>query len=196
MKKIFWFDVETTGLDPNQHDVIQLAYAVEVGGAIREEGNIFLQPFNYESVTPEALSVHGITMERLKMFQPPGAAYRRLIEILGGHVDKYDRSDKFQPAGYNTRFDLDFLKQFFVKNGDQYFGSFFNYKTIDPLAALYFLDGVGQIALPDYKLQTVCEHFNIAIKAHDAQSDIRATRELVKRLYSKMNLNSKPVSDG
>ena len=32
------------------------------------------------------------------------------------------------------------------------------------------------------KLETLCDHFNITINAHDALSDIQATRELVVKL--------------
>jgi len=52
-------------------------------------------------------------------------------------------------------------------------------------------DFQGQLSLPNYKLQTVCEHFGVQIDAHDALSDIKATRELLQ-----MILGAKEVSDG
>ena len=69
--------------------------------------------------------------------------------------------------------------EFFAKNGDVYYGSWFNWKRIDPLGVLYFMDGMGKISLPNYKLETVCDHFGIKIDAHDAISDIRATKQLI-----------------
>ena len=44
MNKIFYFDTETTGLDPKRHDIIQLAYIVEINGEVKEEGEFKLQP--------------------------------------------------------------------------------------------------------------------------------------------------------
>lgn len=189
-KKVFWLDVETTGLDAQKQDIIQLAYMIEIDGETKMEGNLFVQPFSYENISQDALDVHGTTIEQLKSYQKPQQAYTELCNILSRYIDKYDRTDKFQPAGYNTRFDLDFLKQFFIKNNDKYFGSWFNYKTIDPLAVLYFLDGMGDISLPNYKLGTVCNHFEIAIDAHDALSDIRATKLLAEILHSKKVSNT------
>jgi DNA polymerase-3 subunit epsilon len=183
MGKRFYFDVETTGLDPKENDIIQLAYIIEIDEKIEKSGDITMQPFNYETVSDEALQVHGRTLEEIKTYKKPETSYLELLGILSKYIDKYDKTDKFQPAGYNVRFDLDFLKEFFIKNGDKYFGSFFNYKTIDPLQILYFLDGIGRIKpLENYKLITVCEYFEIEIKAHDALSDIRATKELIEKL--------------
>lgn len=180
--KIFYFDIETTGLDPKKHDIVQLAYQIVIDDKVVEGDNIFMQPFDFSTIEQEALDVHGITIKKIKTFQEPQSAYKLILDILDEHIDKYDRSDKFQPAGYNIRFDLDFLKQFFVKNNDKYFGSWFNYRAIDPLAILYFMEGMGKIKLPNYKLETVCEHFGIEIDAHDALGDITATKQLVEHL--------------
>lgn len=186
MAKIFYFDVETTGLDPQKNDIIQLAYQIVIDDKVVEGDSIFMQPFDFSTIEQEALDVHGFTIEKIKTFQKPHLAYKLILDILGKYIDKYDRSDKFQPAGYNTRFDLDFLKQFFVKNNDKYFGSWFNYRAIDPLAILYFMEGMGKINLPNYKLETVCSHFKVEIDAHDALSDIKATKHLVEILRLQM----------
>ena len=178
-RKIFHFDAETTGLDPVRNDIIQLAYLIEIDGIEKEEGNIFMQPFDYSNISPQALEINNTTIEQLKGYQAPIDVYRNLCKTLSKYVDKYDRTDKFQPAGYNVGFDCDFLKEWFVKNGDVYYGSWFNWKQIDPLKVLYFMDGMGLLSLPDYKLQTVCEYFDIHIKAHDAISDIKATKKLI-----------------
>ena len=105
--------------------------------------------------------------------------------MLGRYCDKYNRLDKFYMAGYNVRFDADFLKEFFLKNKDFYFGSWFNYRFIDPLPLLHWANWVKEINLPDYKLATVCRHFQIPLQAHDAMADITATRELIYKLLDK-----------
>jgi division protein CdvB (Snf7/Vps24/ESCRT-III family) len=40
----------------------------------------------------------------------------------------------------------------------------------------------GSINLVNAKLITACENFGITIDAHDALSDIKATRELMQRI--------------
>jgi len=43
---------------------------------------------------------------------------------------------------------------------------------------LWQMDCDGEIELENYKLETVCAHFGITLYAHNAISDIKATREL------------------
>ena len=185
MKKIFHFDCETTGIDPKINDIIQMAYIIEVDGEIKEEGEIKVQPHSYENISQKAVEVHGITIEDMKQFDPPRVAHEKILAVLGRYVDKYNRYDKYYPAGYNCSFDLSFMSEFFAKCGDKYFGSWVNWRRIDPLPMLYVMDLNGDITLPNYKLETVCEHFGVEIKAHDAVSDIRATSEILKILLKK-----------
>jgi len=185
IKKIFWFDVETTGKKPELQDIVQLAFLIEIDGKIVESQNMLMQPFRYDTIEQEALDIHKRTVEEIKTYPDPRTVFPKLISFLEKYVDRYDRTDKFHNGGYNTKFDMDFLKQYFIKNGDIYFGSWFNYKSIDPLPLLHILDGMGNVSLENYQLGTVCKHFKIPLKAHDAQSDITATRELTKLICSK-----------
>ncbi|MCU0414180.1 MAG: 3'-5' exonuclease [Ignavibacteriaceae bacterium] len=183
MKKVLYFDTETTGLDEKQNDIIQIAGIIVIYGVVQEEFEFKVQPFNYDNISQEALDIHGYNVEQLKTFPEPGEIYLRVIDIFSKYIDKYNKEDKFTPAGYNVEFDLRFLQQFFQKNNDVYFGSWVNWKKIDPLPLLYYLDYCNRINLPNYKLATVCQHFEIELKAHDALGDIRATRELLAKLH-------------
>ena len=95
------------------------------------------------------------------------------------------------PVAYNGKFDMDFLKSWFEKVGqvtgkNNWFGSFFNYRLVDPLAIIYGMRYAGLMPeLKNFKLVTVCEHFGIDLgeAAHDALADIQATKALLKRLY-------------
>lgn len=188
-KKVMFFDVETTGLDPVKHDIIELAYIVEVDGFVKERNCLYIQPFSYENIDPEALKISGHTVEQLHSFMDPREAYRAFVEVLGHYIDKFDRADKFFPShslweagGFNVRFDLEFLNQFFVKNGDKYFGSYFNWRTLDPRPILAFLNYLGKIDLPKYSLEEACKYFGIEPGGHDASKDIEATRLLIRKL--------------
>ncbi len=180
--KILYFDVETTGLDPVKNDITQLAGLIEIDGKIVEEFNFKCQPLDWEAIEPRALEVTGIGLDQLKKFDKPDKVYGQFLSLLGNHVDKFDREDKMYFAGYNVRFDIDFLHNFFKKQNDKYFGSWFNWKAIDPLSILHWFNYLGQIDLENYKLETVCEHYGIKIKSHDALSDVKATREIIKKL--------------
>jgi DNA polymerase-3 subunit epsilon len=180
--KILYFDCETTGTDPVRHDIIQFSGMMEVSGVVKDTLNIRMKPFSEENIDPRALEVTGLTKEQVMSEQDPEQAYRQIIQFFGKHIDKFDRTDKFYPAGYNVKFDLDFLYNFFKKNKDDYFGSYCNWKAIDGLPLMHYMEWIGAVELPDYKLSTVCAHYGISIDAHDAQSDIEATRELLLKL--------------
>lgn len=79
---------------------------------------------------------------------------------------------------------MDMMRSSFEKSGDKYFGSWFFWPTIDVRheVAKQILDGCR---LRNYKLETVCGHYDIKIDSHDALSDIKATRELYYKLIGK-----------
>jgi len=184
--KIFWNDVETSGLDPKRNDIISLAGIIEVDGKIKEEFKFNIQPFDWDNIELSALKVNGITVEQLKTFMTPKEAHKKLTNILGKYVNKYDRNDKFQFAGYNNDFDIKFMSEFFKKCGDKYFGSWIDYHRLDPQVLLQFLHLKGDIDLPNYKLETIAKYFDIKLNAHDAMSDIKATREIVYKLIPRI----------
>jgi len=184
LKKILYIDVETTGLEPDFHDIIELAYIIEINGEIKEKKCLKMQPFFYDHIDLEALQISKHTVEELKTFMTPQEAYNIFICDLGKFCDKFNKYDKFIPAGYNCRFDLEFLKYFFLKNGDKYFGSWQNWRGLDPLPILHFLCALDKISLSSMSLEKVCEFFKINIIAHSAESDIFATRELLQKIIS------------
>jgi len=179
MRKILYFDTETTGTDPVKNGIIQLSGMIEIDGEIREEFNFRMAPMDLDIINDQALAVNGITRDQLKTYPSGPETYLKIVQLFSKYIDRYDKLDKFYPSGYNVRFDLDFLNNFFRKNKDPYFGSYCNWRAIDALSIAHFLDYMGQLRLPDYKLATVCSHYKVPIQAHDALSDIKATRDLL-----------------
>lgn len=182
--KVLYFDTETTGLDPKRQDIIQIAGIIEIDGNIEEEFMFTCQPFSYENISPAALNVHGYTEEDLKKFESPQKMYIDLKKIFSKYIDKYNRNDKFVPAGQNVKFDIDFLSEFFKKNDDQYFGSWMQWQSIDLLSLTTILKYLGKIDVANFKLETIADAFGIKFNAHDALEDIRTTRILIKKIIS------------
>ena len=182
-KKTLWFDLETTGTDSRFHGIIQFAGIIEIDGVLVDELNIMMQPHPGAVIDAEAMSVHGITANDITGFIPHDEGYRQILAFFDKHVSKFDRDDKMYPAGFNVRFDVEFLQVMFKRFQTYGIGSYLNWRTVDPLTFLYFLDYTGWISLPNYKLSTVCEHFGIQLdKAHDALHDVKATRDLTIQL--------------
>lgn len=185
VKKVFWLDCETGGLNSKINPIIQLAFCVKFDGVVKENGNLLIQPFSSDIIEDSALDVNKRTRQEIAKtpFIPPLEAHRILTNTLSKYVNKMDRYDKFYIGGYNVCFDANFLGDFFTKCDDPYVGSWFNFRQLDPLRLLNILDYVGAIALPNYKLSTVCEHFGIHLEAHDAFSDIEATMQLWDKVF-------------
>ncbi|MDD4972580.1 MAG: 3'-5' exonuclease [Paludibacter sp.] len=204
MKKILWLDTETTGLDAQKHGIIQLAVLMDIDGKVEGELLLDVQPFDsdvlninnvefeYEDIAfidkikpedivePSNIKIIDI----VKNHKAPKSAYMSIISFLGNHILKFDKTDKAYLGGYNVNFDRNFISEFFKKNNDNYLGSYLSWRCLDPLYRLWEMDYKGYIALENYKLETVCNHFGIPISAHNAMSDIKATMDLWYRLES------------
>jgi len=180
--KVLYFDTETTGTDPKKHSIIQISGIIEVDGKIKEEFNFHCQPDDYDNIEPEALEVNGMTIEELKTFEDPQTTYKNLIAIFEKYVDKYDKADKFFPAGQNVVFDIEFLSEFFKRRGDEYFGSWQNWRCIDSRFIANFMIYSGILELESVSLSVLCDYFGVKIKAHDAMSDIKASREVIYKM--------------
>ena len=181
--KVLSIDVETTGTDPGRHGIIQIGAIMEISGLVAGELDLKCAPHDGAAVDNEALLVTGTDREELAERMSSRDALGAFREFLGQYVEPYDRNDKCYPAGYNVHFDLDFVQRWFHLHGDRYgLGSYVNWKRLDPLPLLFMKDFTGALRLSDYKLETVCRHFDIDIQAHDALSDIQATRQLLSRL--------------
>jgi DNA polymerase-3 subunit epsilon len=179
--KHFFIDVETTGVDPVKNGLVQFSGRIVIDGVCQTEINEHIAPRPEDVIEQSALDVIGYTAEDLKAFGPPDVFYRRLIATLDKYVRKFDRADKFHFIGYNSRFDDDFLRQFFIKNSNNFYGSYFWWPAIDVanLAAVRLMDKRG--SMPNFKLMTVARALGIEVdesKAHDALYDIDVTQQM------------------
>jgi DNA polymerase-3 subunit epsilon len=201
MAKLFFFDVETTGLSTYKCAMHQIAGAIVINGVIKETFDIKLAPFEGAVIEDKALEVSHVTESQIKAYPPPINAYRQILKMLGKYVDKYDKKDKFFLVGYNNKgFDNDFMRNFFKQQGDNYFGSWFWAGAIDVmvLAADYLQEEIPNMV--DFKLRTVAEYLGIKLdpaKLHDALYDIEITKMVYDIVHhdSKKNVQSQTPND-
>ena len=179
--KLLFLDTETTGVDNTKNGIIQIAGIVEIDGAVKEGIQHDVPAVSGQAVSPDALKVTGKTMDEIRAYPEPQAAYRDLVAILDRYIDRYDKTDKFYMVGQNTKFDYDFLTAWFKNNGNPYFYAYVAYHLIDLIQATALFTVAGHFKLENMKLATVAKHFGIPLKAHDAMNDIRATREIFYR---------------
>lgn len=181
-EKIAIIDVETTGTNHWQHSIHQISGMIIIDGEIKETFDFKVAPHPKAKIDPKALEVSGVTEEQIRAYPPQATVYAQLIDIFSKYVDKYDKLDKFFFAGYNAIFDNNFVRAFFVQNGDEYFGSWFWAGCLDAMVlALYILTGVRH-KMKNFQLATVAEFLGIEVdesKLHDATYDNYLTYQVL-----------------
>jgi DNA polymerase-3 subunit epsilon len=184
--KVIYLDVETSGIDPQKHAIVQVAWITEVDGRQTGEGNLLVQPPLEAAVDPDAMAIHGITQAELN---ESGVSVTSAVTTLRDDwariINKYDRSDKATLCAYNLRFDFDFLRAMFERSGDTYLGSWIQFgRWLDPMYVATFAQHVGLMPRTEnLKLSTIAQALSIPNDdAHDALADIRMTRAVIRRL--------------
>lgn len=170
MKKTIWLDLETTGLNPNENGIVQIAILVEEDGDIVDKFESKMNPGKVE-FSQYALDVNKLTKEEIKKYPSQKDVVKNLITFL----DKHKIKDKLTVAGYNVKFDIKFLSKIIT------FTNYFHWYDLDVFALLKV---ARQQELYDggMKLVEACEYYKIKHDAHEAMSDIKATRKLYKKL--------------
>ena len=187
MLKFCFIDTETTGTDAKKNGIIQIAGEIIFLDETKmlelssmANFNYSIKPFETDIIEDQALEVNGITKDQINNFSEPKLTYNQFVGVLSGCCDRYNKQDKLFFVGYNARFDYDFMRAWFEKNGDKYFGSWFFFPPIDVMNIAIFNFIKERHLLPNFKLATVANHLGITVEGnfHDAMKDILVTKQI------------------
>jgi DNA polymerase-3 subunit epsilon len=185
MKKLF-YDLETTGLDPDKNGIHQISGCIEINGKDEEWFNFKVRPFQTDLIDEKALETSHVTKEQIMSYQTAQEIHNQLLNIMSKHVNKFDKKDKFFLIGYNNiKFDDQFLRSWFLKLNDKFYGSWFWSNTIDvmSLATNHLMSTRSN--MENFKLMSVAKQFGIEVderKLHDALYDVKLTRDIYKKI--------------
>jgi len=193
MSKLFFYDLETTGVRYWKNGIHQISGKIVINGKTKETFNYKVKPYKDALIEDEALEVAGITRADLQSYEEMDVVYRKLVKMLGKYVDKYTKHDKFYLVGYNNAsFDNQFFRAFFTQMGDNYFGSWFWSNSIDVMVlATMQLTAVRDV-MPNFKLSTVAHYYDIKVDEsmlHDALYDIELTEQIYNQ-FVKETINN------
>jgi DNA polymerase III alpha subunit (gram-positive type) len=176
MTALLWVDIESTGLNPVLNDVIQIACVPQINGQLLEEFNGFCQPLNYDAVDQGAVDTHGITVDKMKTFQPQSRALEKFISYLKSF------NTRFTLAGYNVDFDRKFIGAMFQKHGkNKEYRELFSNNIHDTMVRAKLLKKKKLIT--SAALGSVAQYLGVDLtNAHDAIHDIRATITIDQKL--------------
>jgi DNA polymerase III epsilon subunit-like protein len=168
---LMFFDVETGGLDPDRHDIIDIACVRTdpTGKTVLDEYSSRIIPVR--PVDAAAARVNGYTAEKWAAGAVP-------LNTAMVHVLKVARDCLF--TAHNVSFDWSFLEAA-MKECQQRWPS--TYHKIDTVALAMPMLRAGLVE--NVKLTTLTKFFGIEhTDAHSALSDARACREVFLRLDS------------
>lgn len=183
MKTIF-FDVETSGTDDKVNGILQLGGSIECDGQETEVFDFKMKTFPDQIIEDGALEANGFTRPQIESFADPFKCYIEFVRILNKYVDRFDRSDKFTLVGYNSRFDDGFMREWFKRCHDKYYGAYFFWPAIDVSNMVAVKYRKVRSHFPDFKLMTVAKTLKIEVdesKAHDAVYDTMVTKVVYEK---------------
>jgi DNA polymerase III alpha subunit (gram-positive type) len=190
--KHFFLDVETTGTNPELHNIFQISgILTDQNFNILEECNYMFKPHSLDYIEQGALDKTGITLDDLKNIEMSSEqAYSQFSQLLSRHCNKFDKKDKIHFIAYNAAFDVSFIRAWFSKNGDNYFGSWFWNPPICVMQAAAWMTQRVRGALPNFKLGTLCQCAELGwdeTHAHNAKYDVLKTLELFRYIQTNVS---------
>lgn len=181
MTKLFFYDLETTGLDSKKHAIHQISGKI-ICGEKQESFDIRMKPFQGALIDQKALETSNLTLDDINKYPSHQIAYGQIVTMLSRFVSKYDKTDKFHLVGYNNAsFDNQFFRELFLRNGDSYFGSFFWSDSLDVMVLASNYLKKNRAVMADFKLKTVAKTLGIEVdesKLHDGAYDIYLTEQI------------------
>lgn len=180
-------DVETTGLVPGFHEIVQIAI-VPMGAdlkplPIRPFYHV-LKPQHKERAEKESMSISGLSLEELEASAPEAFTVADWLEEWVRDLElPFQRS--LVPLAHNWAFEKGFLTDWL---GFSSVGKFFFSHPRDTMTtALYINDCAAirgePVPFPTVNLPDLCKFLGIEhTKAHDAYADSLACAEAYRRL--------------
>ena len=183
----FFCDVETTGLDPYTCSIFQIS-GIIVHNGVEEEFDFRIKPYRGEIITPEASEKTGITNEELSTYPSNDEVFPQFLVLL----DKYELGKAYANkaffVGYNSDFDMKFLRSWFEFNGDTKFGYRFWWPDLDVCRLAAFHLAGKRLEMRGFKLVDVYKYIfgETFDNAHNSLADIKATRRLFNYFLQEM----------
>ena len=176
-----YLDVETTGLSAHRNGIWQLAFIMYYKGEEVETFKRNIAPMPMDTPDKKALDFNNLTEEQVRGFSDPIKCFKDVVSILDKYIDKFDKKEKAYFYGYNARFDMDFMRAFFEKNGNKFIGSYFWFPPIDVMntAMLHLIK--DRPSMENFQQSTVAEKMGIQVdseKLHDALYDLKLTKQI------------------
>lgn len=178
-RNLVFIDLETTGLDKHNHEIIEVGCLVVDGKTfeIKDKYATKVKPTHIDTADPKALKISGYTDEKWKKSIDLRTALEKIAVF----------SKDGMIAGWNVAFDWGFIEENFRNLSIE---SSFNYHKVDTQAIAYAML-YHNVEIKRLGLRHVAEYMGFDLSdVHSAKEDVQITYEVFKKL---MALNEKSI---
>lgn len=180
MKQII-LTVKTTGLTSNA-GIMELSAIIVHDDNVVDELHLQMNPTYATEINPDSLKYNGVTVSDVQGYPDHEDQFDNFVKFIDRHVDKYNKMDKLTVIGWNVRFAIDFLRDWFLQNGNTYYGSYFYTGEIDLLHVYGFLLRNMRHRLPNFKADTIARLIGVELKDRDSLTDVYFYLDLYNEL--------------
>lgn len=178
--KLMFLDVETTSLDPTKGAIWQLTAWITKKKKILSKLSIYMK-------VPKDAKVD-IPIPDVKRAVSQEEGFKLFKAFLDAHIDPYNPDDKLTMVAYNEKFDTEYLRNWFVRMGDKYYGSYMYSPSLCMMqaAAAEAVKKGNRDVMKSFKLKDVAKHHGIKVneaRLHDSDYDVELTYKLFCKLF-------------
>lgn len=168
-KPIIVLDVETEGLSPQKHKIIQIS-ALKLNPkdfSVTEKLNEYINPLR--PLTDKITEITGYTNEFISKFPSEETVFPKVYNFF---------EDEPICIGHNVSFDIRMLEALYSRQGE--------ILVADEIDTCQMAREVLNNLVKDHKLGTVAEYYgaNIGLNFHNSKDDVIATLRIFKAMYS------------
>jgi oligoribonuclease len=181
--KLLWIDLETAGLDPAQHGILEIAALVaDLQRPFEPDGDPFVAVLRWAepaAISAPAREMHtrsGLLAESARSTQGVEDAERSLLQLVPEVTPATDSSDRTTVAGSSAHFDLGFVRKCMPTLARR-----LSHRVYDVSAVELFCRSFGMPKLP-------------RAEAHRALADIRESLTNARACAEWLRLRHPPIS--
>lgn len=189
MEHHLFIDTETTGVNPDNNEVIEVAAILYTDGKKINSFNSFLDFSSSAEISLGALRVN-----RRKLIDSGLTNRTKAIKLFADFLVSLpnDRQNPVIVGGHNTHFDVNFLKKMLEEERLTGWGDLFAYSVIDTSTIGNFLRSAGYITFDRMSLANLAQALNITVdknKTHGAYYDAELSALCYYKMKSMLNEN-------
>lgn len=173
MAKLCIFDCETSGLDPNIHEILEIGFIIADSETLKEYGrfNFKIKPEHIETAHPKALEVNGYTKKD----------WRKAISIREALSFFAKATDGCHFMAHNVTFDWKFIE---YNLDDLGIPHGLDYHKLDTLSMCYAR--IPHHKVTSWKLKTICTFLDIPPEPtiHRALNGAECAYQVYKKLMT------------